>query len=99
MGTANTLADLQHSGNNLRLMSPRKIMPSFGVIISATMFKNKGNTTKFGSTGYIFAKTNKQTQEDRRSEGQIIAPRRETRQRSDKLLTTLLTVKLSALQE
>ena len=48
----------------------------------------------------IRIKIEKQTQDDRRSESQRIAPRlRETRQRSDKLLKTLLAVKLRAESE
>ena len=45
----------------------------------------------------IHIKIEKQTQEDTSLEGQRIAPRlRETKQRSDKLLMTLLVVKLRA---
>ena len=52
-----------------------------------TFFNNNNNNIKI----------EKQTQEDRRSEGQKIAPSlRETRQRSDKLLMTLLAVELRA---
>ena len=43
------LADRKHSRNDPRRMSLRKIMLSFGAIISVTCFKNEGNTPK-GST-------------------------------------------------
>ena len=44
MGMAVTLADRQHSGNDPRRMSLRKIMLSFGAIISTTFIRNGGNT-------------------------------------------------------
>ena len=91
-----TLADRKHSGNDPRRMSLRKIMLSFGAIISATFFRNGGNTPERINTPKSI-KIENQTQEDRSSEGQRSAARlRETRQRSNKLITTLLAVKLTA---
>ena len=88
-----TLADRQNCGDNPRRMSLRKIMHNFGAIISATFFRNRGNTFK-GSNTPILIKIEKRTLENRSSVGQRIALRlRETRQRV-KLLTTLLALKL-----
>ena len=93
MEIAVTLADREHSGKNPRRMSLRKIMISFGAIISATFFRNRGNTPKGSTPPYASIKN--QPQEDTSLEGQRIAHRlRETRQRSDKLITTLFAVKL-----
>ena len=98
-----TLADRQHSGNDPRWMSQRKIMLSFAAVISATFFRNRGNNQKYQHPIYTPIphqqphKTKKQTQEDRSSEGQRIAPiLGKTTLRSDKLLTPLLAVKLRA---
>ena len=86
-----TLADRQHSGNDPRL-SQRKIMLSFGAIISPTFCRNRGNTHK-GSTPPYVSRSKKQMHEDR----QRIAPRLwETRQRSGKLLTKRHAVILRA---
>ena len=49
LGMAVTLGHRQHSGNDPWRISPRKIMFSFEAIISATIFRNRGNTPK-GST-------------------------------------------------
>ena len=59
LGMAVTLANRQ---NNPRLMSLHKIMLCFGAIISATIFRIRGNTPK-GST-LPCVKFKKQTQED-----------------------------------
>ena len=48
-----TLADRQHSGNDRRWMSLRKIMLIFGAIISATIFRNRGNTLKASTHPYV----------------------------------------------
>ena len=73
LGMAVTLADRHHSGNDPRRISPRKIMLRFGAIISATIFKSRGNTPKGSTT--ICDKIQKQTQKYMSSEGQRIAPR------------------------
>ena len=85
LGMAVTLAGRQHSGNDHRRMSLRKIVLSFGAIISATFLEIEETHPK--DQHPIRIKIEKQTQEDRSSEGQRIAPRlKKTRQRSDTLL-------------
>ena len=46
LGMAVTLADRQHSGYDPRRMSLRKIKLSFGAIITLTISRNRGNTSK-----------------------------------------------------
>ena len=53
VGMADILADRQHSENETRRMSLRKIMLCFGVTISATLFRNRGNTPK-GSNPHMY---------------------------------------------
>ena len=69
-----TLVDCQHSGSDPRRISPLKIMLSLGAIISETIFKNRGNTSK-GSTPFLY-KIKKQTQKDRSLEGKRIAQKK-----------------------
>ena len=65
------LADRRHSGNDPRRISPQKIRLYFGAIISATIFRNRGNSPKETT---ICVKIKKQTPKYRSPEGQIIAP-------------------------
>ena len=53
LGMAVTLADRQHSGNDHRRISPQKIMLSLGAIISATIFRNGGNTPNGSTPPYV----------------------------------------------
>ena len=47
------LADLQHSGNYHRRRSLRKVLLSFGAIISATFYRNRVNTPNWSTPPYV----------------------------------------------
>ena len=53
MGMIVTSVDRQQSGKEPRRISQRTIMLSFGVIISATIFRNRGNTPKGSTPPYV----------------------------------------------
>ena len=91
-----TLADRLHSGNDPKTDEPTKNYAWFcSNNIRNPLYKSTKHTQRINT--FICVNIKKQTQEDRSLKGQSIAPGlRETRQRSDKLLTTLRFVKLRA---
>ena len=86
-----TLADHQHCGNDPQMDKPTKNY--VGAKISATIFLIRGNTSK-GSTPPFVSKSRSRRRTGIQKDKKLHLRRRETRERCDKLLMTLLTVKL-----